>query len=435
MASFARGSTIEKIIVRNPDDTKDQDLTLQVGPMSFYEDIIDASFHIEIMIADVFGWLESFPIRSGSKVYLRIKTATGVIDFSKEEEPLYISNIKAAGSSNKREVFVMQLESKAAFTNHLKRLTKKYKSSTNEVIKEILTKVLEVPETRVKDDNIEKPTNKIEFLGVYKRPLQTCVGLAVKSVPNNHSSKIPTKGGSGMFFWECLDGFRFQSPDQIFDNAKKNKDDIFTYVKASAFNALDPANNFHITNEPVWNNNHNLFEKLSIGQYHSRLGLFDSSERSHVVVDRDSLATHDYNADKDGDELSNSEYFQPKEFSTDSSRYMLLVKDDRLFDNSDEQDENSKTSMEHVEYEARRLSRYSALFSQTLEITVPLNVQLHAGSVVNLKFPRINIDKPSGGENNPASGLYMIKTLSHKFGADGDFTGMQLVRDAYTKLS
>ena len=431
MASFARGSTIEKIIVRNPDDTKDQDLTLQVGPMSFYEDIIDASFHIEIMISDVFGWLESFPIRSGSKVYLRIKTATGVIDF--EQEPLYISNIKAAGSTNKREVFVMQLESKAAFTNHLRRLTKKYDAPTDEVVKEILTKNLEVPETRIK--KIEKPTNKIVFLGVYKRPLQTIVGLAVKSIPENHSTKQINKGGSGCFFWECLDGFRFQSPDQIFDNAKKNMDDVFTYVKVGAFNALDPDNNFHITNEPVWNNNHNLFEKLSMGQYNSRLGLFDSSERSHVVVDRDSLAKHDYNADKDGDELSNSEYFQPKEFSTDSSRYMLLVKDDRLFDNSDEQDENTKTSMEHVEYEARRLSRYSALFSQTLEITVPLNVQLHAGSVVNLKFPRINIDKPSGGENNPASGLYMIKTLSHKFSSEGDFTGMQLVRDAYTKLS
>ena len=399
--------------------------------MAFYEDMIDASFHIEIMIADVFGWLESFPIRSGSKVYLRIKTATGVIDF--EQEPLYISNIKAAGSTNKREVFVMQLESKAAFTNHLRRLTKKYDAPTDEVVKEILTKNLEVPETRIK--KIEKPTNKIVFLGVYKRPLQTIVGLAVKSIPENHSTKQINKGGSGCFFWECLDGFRFQSPDQIFDNAKKNKDDIFTYVKVGAFDALDPANNFHITNEPVWNNNHNLFEKLSMGQYNSRLGLFDSSERSHVVVDRDSLAKHDYNADKDGDELSNSEYFQPKEFSTDSSRYMLLVKDERLFDNSDEQDENSKTSMEHVEYEARRLSRYSALFSQTLEITVPLNVQLHAGSVVNLKFPRINIDKPNGGENNPASGLYMIKTLSHKFSSEGDFTGMQLVRDAYTKLS
>ncbi len=431
MASFARGSTIEKIIVRDPDDTKDQDLTLQVGPMSFYEDIIDASFHIEIMISDVFGWLESFPIRSGSKVYLRIKTATGVIDF--EQEPLYISNIKAAGSTNKREVFVMQLESKAAFTNHLRRLTKKYDAPTDEVVKEILTKNLEVPETRIK--KIEKPTNKIVFLGVYKRPLQTIVGLAVKSIPENHSTKQINKGGSGCFFWECLDGFRFQSPDQIFDNAKKNMDDVFTYVKVGAFNALDPDNNFHITNEPVWNNNHNLFEKLSMGQYNSRLGLFDSSERSHVVVDRDSLAKHDYNADKDGDELSNSEYFQPKEFSTDSSRYMLLVKDERLFDNSNEQDENSKTSMEHVEYEARRLSRYSTLFSQTLEITVPLNVQLHAGSVVNLKFPRINIDKPSGGENNPASGLYMIKTLSHKFSSEGDFTGMQLVRDAYTKLS
>ena len=172
MASFARGSKIEKIIVRNPEDTKDQDLTLQVGPMAFYEDMIDASFHVEIMIADVFGWLESFPIRSGSKVYLRIKTPTGVIDF--EKEPLYISNIKTAGSTQKKEVFVMQLESKAAFINHLRRLTKKYNAPTDEVVKEILTKDLEVPESRIV--NIEKPTNKIEFLGVFKRPLQTCVG-------------------------------------------------------------------------------------------------------------------------------------------------------------------------------------------------------------------------------------------------------------------
>ena len=70
MASFARGSTIEKIIVRNPDDTKDQDLTLQVMAMAFYEDMIDASFHVEIMIADVFGWLESFPIRSLSLIHI-----------------------------------------------------------------------------------------------------------------------------------------------------------------------------------------------------------------------------------------------------------------------------------------------------------------------------------------------------------------------------
>ena len=172
-----------------------------------------------------------------------------------------------------------------------------------------------------------------------------------------------------------------------------------------------------------------------MGQYNSRFGLFESSARKHIVIERDSAAIHDYNADDDGDILSNSEYFQPKEFSTMPSRHMLLVKDDRLFDNSDEQDDSSKTSMEHIEYEARRQSRYSALFSQTLEVTVPLNIQLHAGSVVNLRFPRINIDKPSGGDNNPASGFYMIKTLSHKFGSQGDFTGMQLVRDAYTKLS
>tara|TARA_Y100000766_G_C18898188_1_gene602024 strand:- start:604 stop:1899 length:1296 start_codon:yes stop_codon:yes gene_type:complete len=431
MASFARSAKIDKIVVRDPDDTKDQDLTPQVGPIAFYEDMIDASFHAEVMIFDTHGWLESFPIRSGSKVYLRIEHPTVNIDF--EQEPLYISNIKTAGQTDKKEFFVMQLESKAAFTNHLRRLYKKYNAPTNEVVKDILGNDLEVPKDRILD--IEEPSNRIEFLGVYKRPLQTCVGLAVKSIPQNHSKKEISKGGSGMFFWETLKGFRFQSPDQIFAKALENKDDVIKYEKVASFNALDPNNNFNLTSDPIWENNHNLFEKLSIGQYSSQFGLFDSSSREHVVIERDSEANHDYNADKDGDILSNSEYFQPKEFSTIPSRHMLLVKDERLFDNSDEQDDSSKTSMEHVEYEARRQSRYSALFSQSLEVTVPLNLSLHAGAVVNLKFPRINIDKPSGGDNNPASGYYMIKTLSHKFGSEGDFTGMQLVRDAYTKLS
>tara|TARA_R100000231_G_scaffold139532_1_gene121115 strand:+ start:1090 stop:2385 length:1296 start_codon:yes stop_codon:yes gene_type:complete len=431
MASFARSAKIDKIIVRNPEDTKDQDLTPQVGPIAFYEDMIDASFHAEVMIFDTFGWLESFPIRSGSKVYLRIEHPTSNIDF--EKEPLYISNIKSAGQTDKKEFFVMQLESKAAFNNHLTRLYKKYNAPTNEVVKDILENDLEVPDNRVLE--LEEPSNKIEFLGVYKRPLQTCVGLAVKSIPSNHSKKEVSKGGSGMFFWETIKGFRFQSPDNIFKKALENKGEVITYKKATSFNALDPENNFHMTSEPIWQNNHNLFEKLAMGQYTSHFGLFDSSSREHVVIERDSLAKHDYNADKDGDILSNSEYFQPKEFSSVPSRHMLLVKDERLFDNSDEQDDSSKTSMEHVEYEARRQSRYSALFSQSLEVTVPLNLSLHAGAVVNLKFPRINIDKPSGGDNNPASGFYMIKTLSHKFGSEGDFTGIQLVRDAYTKLS
>ena len=61
--------------------------------------------------------------------------------------------------------------------------------------------------------------------------------------------------------------------------------------------------------------------------------------------------------------------------------------------------------------------------------------RLSAGSVVKVKFPRINIDKSNSNSNNPASGYYMIKSLSHQLGSQGDFTGLKLVRDAYSKLT
>ena len=56
-------------------------------------------------------------------------------------------------------------------------------------------------------------------------------------------------------------------------------------------------------------------------------------------------------------------------------------------------------------------------------------------TVVEVEFPRQNIDEPNSGHVNPASGLYMIKSLSHQLLAEGDYTGLKLVRDSYSELS
>ena len=98
--SYSKGAKIKFCTVRTPDDTEEVVLTEQLGPIQFYEDMIDASFHVEIMVFDTAGKLGTTPIRSGSKVFLRIETPSGVIDF--EKEPLIISNIKTSGSTTKK---------------------------------------------------------------------------------------------------------------------------------------------------------------------------------------------------------------------------------------------------------------------------------------------------------------------------------------------
>ena len=72
------------------------------------------------------------------------------------------------------------------------------------------------------------------------------------------------------------------------------------------------------------------------------------------------------------------------------------------------------------------------MYSQILDITVPMNLSLRAGNVIDVKFPDLNTGKPQD-KNSPESGKYMIAKLSHEFGnPEGDYTGLSLVRDSFT---
>ena len=93
---------------------------------------------------------------------------------------------------------------------------------------------------------------------------------------------------------------------------------------------------------------------------------------------------------------------------------------------------NTLTPQKQAEFQAQSSARYSALFSQIIDITVPMNASLRAGDILDLQFPNINTDKKTE-KNSPESGKYMIARLSHEFGnPDCDFTGLSLVRDSFT---
>ena len=85
-------------------------------------------------------------------------------------------------------------------------------------------------------------------------------------------------------------------------------------------------------------------------------------------------------------------------------------------------------------FQSQGIARYASLFSQTLSITVPMNIQLRVGQVIFCNFSKINKQESDYG-SDPSSGYYMIKSLAHKFSSRGDFTGLTLVRDSYAQLT
>jgi hypothetical protein len=95
-----------------------------------------------------------------------------------------------------------------------------------------------------------------------------------------------------------------------------------------------------------------------------------------------------------------------------------------------EPDVSKDINLDPSKYQSQAITRYNLLFTQTVNMTVPLNTNLNAGDVIDCKFPKIsNSEKDEYDQDQ--SGLYMIKELCHHFDTEASYTSMKLVRDTY----
>ena len=182
---------------------------------------------------------------------------------------------------------------------------------------------------------------------------------------------------------------------------------------------LDVENNFMLASEPKIRESHDIIKKLRSGTYSTANWYYDVLTRK--------VTFHNFNYN---DHIVKANEEVPI-YDGPYSRIMLSTLDQGTT-NKDADGVDTLTPQKQAEFQAQSSARYSALFSQIIDITVPMNVSLRAGDVLDLQFPNINTDKKTE-KNSPESGKYMIARLSHEFGnPDGDFTGLSLVRDSFT---
>ena len=82
-----------------------------------------------------------------------------------------------------------------------------------------------------------------------------------------------------------------------------------------------------------------------------------------------------------------------------------------------------KRNADPAKIQAQSMMRYNQLFTQVVEITVPLNTNLTAGAVIRCIFPRIDRAQRKDEDKN-TSGLYMIKELAHYFDTQGSYLSL-----------
>ena len=304
------------------------------------------------------------------------------------------------------------------------------KFPTSQQISDSVKNILKNYVKTEKDIIVDQTQNPYGFIGNMKKPFTLITWLASKSVPGKGASK---DSSAGFLFHETIYGSNFRSLDNLIEEDPFEKDYVFT---PGIVNTEDPERDFKILRYGI-NRNQDLIAKLERGAY--------SSQRYYInpVSFKPSISV-----------FKSSDYLKSNGMSQLGSKTIDLPSIDEKSDKTlgdlptrifvgmldvgtveeDASDEGwnspSKLNADPAKIHAQSMMRYNQLFTQVLEITVPLNSKLTAGNIIRCEFPLTGDTKRK--EPDPeTSGLYMIKELAHYFDAKGSYSKLKLVRDSF----
>ncbi len=335
-----------------------------------------------------------------------------------------MSNVSKQFSDGSKEIFTLDLVSREAITNETSRVVKRYpkESKISDHVKTIIQDRLA---STIKDEDIDETVNKYGFIGNLKKPFHVLVWLASKSKPK--------KGLPGYFFYQTKDGFKFKSIDTLIEDGNKSEKITYRETNYKPSSVLSDVADFTILQYNVVQNN-DLLTKLALGQFSSHimefdplLGTFTTQEQGKFTLDDITSESINLGETPEVPKLLNDDTTQ--NLGTLPSRMITMVTDRGVLDFEPVTDKNSDPKL----WQRQAYMRYQLLFTQVLNMVVPLNTNLSVGNVIFVEFLQSNME--SKERDRQQSGSYMIKELCHHFDPNQSLTSMTLIRDTFGEIS
>ena len=409
------------------------DLTSNVLSVSYFENILEPAITMHIQLASSSSLYNLIPIRGGEKVNFEIEI--GNDDFTLlEESAMYVYMVSGLDATRMRETFTLHLASREYFTNETQRCYRKYEKETISThVKDILNDKEKGLGTD-KEIFVEDTFTKYAFTANGRKPFGVLQWLGPKSISlapgekgnsgKDYSAKA--KGIAGFLFFENKDGFHYKSIDSLVSKREigmhsSNSKDIQEFFYAGQMPEMEQTAADIIS----WNmdKNMDLRKALRIGMYSNFTYFYDTNSnkltgyRYSLKDELDNTTAPRLGADG---ELVGSI------FADSPSRVLFKISDHGTMEKSAGTEDSGSDDVDM----AKSFARYNLLFTQALNILVPLNVKLKVGDVIYCEFKAIE-----GGEANFAdpemSGNYLIRELRHSFVPNQSTTSLKLMRDSY----
>ena len=379
--------------------------------IDYYESVESPSIAMTITFVDNDQVIGREGITGGEYVDLTVKI-DGFDDFKikSKKHKLMLNSVKNMVTETSKQIASLEFISVESITNETARVNKKFSDNVSQTVFELLVGDKKGIQTSKKLDK-DRATNKYSFVGNLKRPFDTIQWLC----PKTQSSKE----SFGFLFFETLDGYKFKSIKKLLDQKP-----AYTYTQTDKPNDKNAKGLVILHNR--LNQSNDIAMNLRMGMYANKTIYIDIENQTKQIID---FKISDLKPKKPLKLLNGIENYP--------TRLMLRVNDLGAQQKGSKKKDVEKLN-ELAVYQNKSYIRNNLLFSQSLSISIPLNPELRAGQVLDLKFPlkkgdgEKETDSYGSDKTNDPSGKYLISELRHLIGGGKGETQLTLVRDTFT---
>ena len=375
--------------------------------IDYYESLDSPTIALTVTFIDVDQVISREGITGGEYIDVTVKIG-GFDDFkiTSEKHKLMLNSVRNVITETNKQVATLEFITVESIINETARVNKKYAGNVTGTVKELLktdTKGIQTSKNLESDE----AANSYAFVGNLKRPLDTIQWLCPKAQSSTKNF--------GFLFFETLDGYNFKSIEKLLDQDSVKYTHTDRPMEGS-FKIMQ--NNLNQTNDIGMN--------LRLGMYANRTTYVDIENQNVDIVDFD---------------ITQLDLKKPVKLldgiEKHPTRLMLRVNDYGVSQKGSKKEDTVPES-ELAVYQNKSYIRNNVLFSQSLQISIPINPDLRAGNVIDVRLPVKKGDGSSGEseqgneKSNDPSGRYLISELRHLLGGGKSETQLTLIRDVFT---
>ena len=432
------------------DDGNDNIYDFVTG-LEIYESITSATIEGKLVFNDGSGFMGAM---TGSELF-KIQVTGSIID---RTYYLRAYDIEARTRLNTADSFIVNCASDEFFKNEINNvfgnsevIFKSTKSS--DIVDQLLRKDNRFINTK-KQVFIEESTNKQQFVSPNWRPFDCIYWLAQRS------TRKARKGGvlqNGFIFYENSLGYHFKSIDNIIDKVNQQTESttnfstgdtkLYTYVYSTKQSGSDASDQFKIESL-VFPDERDFLTGLRHGAWSGFSMGFDpvSVTASKMGLSTDlSVDAYRYNITEMWPKMSHLDQkktVNPLTVMDDNiqnivnypKRVRYTILSNQIFDPKF-QDNPQKNYEELVELQSYQWMRIESLKNIKLMISIPGNLDLYAGSGINVIIPATYKRNTTTEVDRKYSGRYVIGGLTHKIVNTKMTTEALLLKDSIPRTS